>query len=379
MMKAIINSKIITWPEILHNHAVLFEDKILGIVPQEQLGKFQIDEQIDAEGKYLSPGFIDIHVHGCNGFDTMDEDEKALAAISKGILQTGVTSFLPTTMTMSFDRIWHSMEQIRQAMGKSGGAEVLGCHMEGPFIHEDYKGAQDKKYIIGPDITKIESYLDCIKIITIAPEVAESRAFIEACVQRGIVVSIGHSSATYEQTMEAIGAGVSQMTHTFNALPPLHHRFPGAIGAAMDGEITCELIVDNLHVHPAMQRILLKVKGLEKIILITDAMRASLLGEGEYDLGGQNVIVKKGEAHLPNGVIAGSVLSLNKAVYNFMENTGLDLVSAIQLVTLNPAKQIKVDHNKGSIEVGKDADLVLCNDELEIFATYVKGNLLFRR
>lgn len=378
-MKAVLNSKIITWQGILHNHVVIFEDKILGIIPKEQLAKYQIDEQIDAEGQYLSPGFIDIHVHGCNGFDTMDEDEKALAFISKGILQTGVTSFLPTTMTMSFDRIWDSMEHIRQAMGKSSGAEVLGCHMEGPFIHGDYKGAQDPKYIINPDISKIETYLDCIKVITIAPEVAESSDFIKACVQRGIVVSIGHSSATYEQAMEAIGAGVSQMTHTFNALPPLHHRLPGAIGAAMDSEIACELIVDNLHVHPAMQRILLKAKGLEKIILITDAMRASLLGEGEYDLGGQNVIVKEGEARLPNGVIAGSVLSLNKAVRNFMENTGIDLVSAIRLVTLNPAKQIKMDHNKGSIEIGKDADMVLCNDELEIFATFVKGNLLFRR
>jgi N-acetylglucosamine-6-phosphate deacetylase len=378
-MKAVINSKIITWQGILHNHVVIFEDTILGIIPKEQLGKHQIDEQIDAEGKYLSPGFIDIHVHGCNGYDTMDEDEKALAFISKGILQTGVTSFMPTTMTMSFDRIWNSMEHIRLAMGKSDGAQVLGCHMEGPFIHEDYKGAQDKKYIVIPDITKIETYLDCIKVITIAPEVAESKDFIKECVQRGIVVSIGHSSATYEQAMEAIEAGASQMTHTFNALPPLHHRLPGAIGAAMDSEIACELIVDNLHVHPAMQRILLKVKGLEKIILITDAMRASLLGEGEYDLGGQNVIVKQGEARLPNGVIAGSVLSLNKAVRNFMENTGIDLVSAIQLVTLNPAKQIKMDHNKGSIEVGKHADMVLCNDDLEIFATFVKGNLLFRR
>ncbi len=378
-MKAVLNSKIITWQGILHNHVVIFEDKILGIIPKEQLERYQIDEQIDAGGKYLSPGFIDIHVHGCNGFDTMDEDEKVLASISKGILQTGVTSFLPTTMTMSFDRIWDSMEHIRQAMGKNGGAEVLGCHMEGPFIHEDYKGAQDKQYITSPDITKMEKYLDCIKIITIAPEVAESSDFIKACVQRGIVVSIGHSSATYEQAMEAIKAGASQMTHTFNALPPLHHRLPGAIGAAMDSEIACELIVDNLHVHPAMQRILLKVKGLKKIILITDAMRASLLGEGEYDLGGQNVIVKEEEARLPNGVIAGSVLSLNRAVHNFMENTGIDLVSAIQLVTLNPAKQIKMDHIKGSIEIGKDADMVLCNDELEIFATFVKGNLLFRR
>jgi N-acetylglucosamine-6-phosphate deacetylase len=378
-MKAVINSKIITWQGILYHHVVIFEDRILGIIPKEELEKYQIDEEFDGQGNYLAPGFIDIHVHGCCGYDTMDEEEKALAFISKGVLETGVTSFTPTTMTMSFDRIWDSMEHIRLAMGKNEGAQVLGCHMEGPFIHEEYKGAQDKTYITLPDITKIETYLDCIKVITIAPEVAASREFIKACVQRGVVVSIGHSSATYEQAMEAIEAGVSQMTHTFNALPPLHHRLPGAIGAAMDSDIACELIVDNIHVHPAMQRILLKVKGLEKIILITDAMRASLLGEGEYDLGGQNVIVKQGEARLPSGVIAGSVLSLNKAVRNFMENTGVDIVKAIQLVTLNPARQIKVDHIKGSIEVGKHADMVLCNDDMEIFATFVKGNLLFRR
>jgi N-acetylglucosamine-6-phosphate deacetylase len=378
-VKAIINANIITLQGILHNHAVVFEDKIISIIPEGQLGKFQIDEQIDADGKYLSPGFIDIHVHGCNGFDAMDEDENALSAIAKGVLQTGVTSFVPTTMTMPFARMAQSIVRIRQARGKSGGAEVLGCHMEGPFINEDYKGAQDKQYIIGPDITKIEPYLDCIKVITIAPEVADSRAFIAACVQKGIVVSIGHSSATYEQAVEAIKAGVSHMAHTFNALPPLHHRLPGAVGAAMDSNIVCELIVDNLHVHPAMQRILLKVKGVDKIILITDAMRASLLGEGEYEFGGQNVTVKKGEARLKDGVIAGSVLSLNKAVRNFMENTGLDLMQAIQLVTLNPARQMGVVDKKGSIEVGKDADMVIFDDELNIFATFVKGQFLFRR
>jgi N-acetylglucosamine-6-phosphate deacetylase len=378
-VKAIINANIITLQGILHNHAVVFEDKIISIIPEGQLGKFQIDEQIDAAGRYLSPGFIDIHVHGCNGFDAMDEDENALSAIAKGVLQTGVTSFVPTTMTMPFARMAQSIVRIRQARGKSGGAEVLGCHMEGPFINEDYKGAQDKQYIIGPDITKIEPYLDCIKVITIAPEVADSRAFIAACVQKGIVVSIGHSSATYEQAVEAIKAGVSHMAHTFNALPPLHHRLPGAVGAAMDSNIVCELIVDNLHVHPAMQRILLKVKGVDKIILITDAMRASLLGEGEYEFGGQNVTVKKGEARLKDGVIAGSVLSLNKAVRNFMENTGLDLMQAIQLVTLNPARQMGVVDKKGSIEVGKDADMVLFDDELNIFATFVKGQFLFRR
>lgn len=378
-MKAIVNSRIITLQGILYNHVVLFEERIKGIIPETEVGKFAVTEWFDGQGQYLSPGFIDIHVHGCNGFDTMDEDKRALAIISNGLLQTGVTSFMPTTMTMSFERLERAMEHIRQAMKAGSGAQVLGCHLEGPFIHEKYKGAQDKQYITVPDITKIQSYLDCIKIITIAPEISDSKEFIQTCVEKGIVVSIGHSSATYEQGMEAIRSGASHMTHTFNALPPLHHRFPGAIGAAMDSGVTCELIADNLHVHPAMQRILLKVKGLAKMILITDGMRASLLGDGEYDLGGQNVIVKDGEARLVDGVIAGSILTLNKAVRNFMENTGLGLVEAIQLVTLNPARQIKVDQDKGSLEAGKEADMVLFHDDLEIYATFVKGNLLFRR
>lgn len=378
-MKAIINGRIITLEGILQHHAVIFEDRIKGIVREEELEKFPVLERIDAAGRYVSPGFIDVHVHGCNGFDTMDEDEQALAAIREAVLKTGVTAFLPTTMTMPFTRIERSLEQVRRAMQEGRGAEVLGCHMEGPFIHEAYKGAQDKKYITVPDMAKIEPYLDCIRIITIAPETKDSRTFIQKCVQKGVVVSIGHSSATYEQGMEAIQAGVSHMTHTFNALPPLHHRLPGAIGAAMDSDIVCELIVDNLHVHPAMQRILLKVKGLDKIILVTDAMRASLLGDGEYDLGGQNVTVKDGEARLPSGVIAGSILTLNQAVRNFIKNTGISLADAVRLVTLNPARQVKAEQDKGSIEVGKHADLILFNDEIEVSAAFVKGNLLFRR
>lgn len=379
MLKAIINGNVITDHRILKNHVVVFDKSIVAIITEDQLSQYEISVQIDAEGRYLSPGFIDIHVHGCSGFDTMDDDENALDMISKGLLQTGVTAFLPTTMTMDFSRIDQSMERIRKAMEKSPGAEVLGCHMEGPFISEDHKGAQDKRYIIVPDVSKIDPYLDVIKIITLAPELADDSSFIEVCVKKGIIVSIGHSNATYDQAMTAIHAGVSHMTHIFNALPALHHRRPGAIGAAMDSNVVCELIVDNIHVHPAMQRILLKVKGVNNIILITDAMRASMLGEGQYDLGGQMVTVEKGEAHLADGVIAGSVLALNKAVWNFMNNTGVDLVSAVQMVTLNPARQLGITDYKGSIQIGKQADMVIFDHDLTIFAAFVRGELLYRR
>ena len=378
-MKAVVNGNIITEQGILKNHVIIFDENITAILPKEELGEYPLIEEIDGRGRYVSPGFIDVHVHGCGGFDTMDADKEALESISREVLQTGVTSFLPTTMTMPLGEINQTIERIRQAMEKGTGAEVLGCHLEGPFINAVYKGAQDKQYIRIPELDKINKYFDVIKILTIAPEMLDNDNFIQACVAQGVVVSIGHSNATYEQAMFAIKAGASHLTHTFNALPPLHHRKPGAIGAAMDSDVICELIADNVHVHPAMQRLLLRVKGVEKIILITDAMRASLLGEGQYDLGGQQVTVAKGEARLADGVIAGSVLSLNKAVKNFMDNTGLDLVKAVQLVTMNPAKQIGVIANKGSIALGKHADLIIFDDNLEVFVTIVRGNVLYRR
>lgn len=377
-MKAIVNGKIITEGEILRYHAVLFNEKITHIIPEGELCQYTISEKIDINGNYLSPGFIDIHVHGCSGFDAMDTEEKALHEIRSSLPKTGVTSFLPTTMTMEFPKIEKTMQLIRRVMGRTDGAQVLGCHMEGPFINENYKGAQDKKHIMNPDFHKIKDYLDVIKIITIAPELPGGSSFIEACSEKGIIVSIGHSSATYDQTMSAILSGVSHMTHTFNGLPPLHHRNPGAIGAAMDHEgIICELIADNIHVHPAMQRLLLKVKGADHIILVTDAMRASMLWDGQYDLGGQMVTVIKGEARLSDGVIAGSVLEMNKGVKNFMDNTGLDIVNAIHLVTVNPAKQIGVFAEKGSIEIGKHADFTIFDDSLRILASFIKGNLLY--
>lgn len=378
-MKAIVNGNIITEQEILKDHVIVFDENIVAVSPKDRLSRYHLSEEFDAAGHYVSPGFIDVHVHGCGGADTMDEDQNTFDFISRSVLQTGVTSFLPTTMTMPFSKIDQSLNRIRYAMRKSNGAEILGCHMEGPFISEAYKGAQDGQNILMPDFSLIHSYLDVIKIITIAPELADDGKFIRSCVEKGIVVAIGHSNATYEQAMSAISAGVSHITHTFNALPPLHHRRPGAIGAAMDSGVVCELIADNIHVHPAVQRLFLRVKGVDKIILITDAMRASLLEDGYYDLGGQQVTVAKGVARLADGVIAGSVLSLNEGVKNFMDNTGLSLVHGIQMVTMNPARQIGVSGVKGSIEVGKHADITIFDDHLDVFATFVRGKLLYRR
>ncbi len=378
-MKAIVNAKIIVDNKILKNHTLLFDERIVNIAEDYKMNESEFEEVIDAGNKYLSPGFIDVHIHGCLGNDTMDDNDSSILNVSKGIAATGVTAFLPTTMTMEFSIIEKTIERIRRVMNSEQGASILGCHLEGPFISNEYKGAQDGRYIIKPDFSSIEGFSDVMKIITIAPEQEGSGEFIESCVRHGIVAAIGHTKASYEQTIRAIQKGVSHSTHTFNAMSPLHHRNPGAVGAVMDSTVSCELIADNVHVNPAVQRILLKVKGIDKIILVTDAMKACLLAEGVYELGGQKVLVKGEEARLTTGNLAGSVLTLNKALKNFIYNTGVSLNEAVRTVTENPARVLKIYDRKGSICIGKDADLTLFDEGFNISGTYVKGKKVYER
>lgn len=374
-MKFITNVKIIRPTEILENKAVAYDDTILDIIDFKDIP--ENSEVIDGKGCYLSPGFIDIHVHGCMGYDTMDEDENAVVEISKGLLKTGVTAFLPTTMTMGFDRIYTSLSNIRKSMKNNLYAQILGCHLEGPFLNEKYKGAQEGKYMMPPDFDKISSYKDIIKTITIAPELPGSLEFIKECKRNNIVVSIGHTNATFEEVSAAIDAGASHMTHTFNAMTPLHHRKPGAVGAAMYFNVTCEMITDNIHLHPAVQNILYSIKGDDRIILITDAMRACLLKDGEYDLGGQVVHVVGKEARLASGNIAGSVHTMNNAVKNVIENTGAKLFQAVNMASLNPARLLGIDNKKGSIEKNKDADFVMFDEDYNVIMSIVKGRIVY--
>lgn len=378
MLKAIVNAKIVTDGEILLSHAVVFSSQIVALVPENELDYFQLDERINGHGLYLSPGFIDIHIHGSAGADTMDSSDEALTTISRSLPRTGVTAFLPTTMTMEYSLVEEALIRIRKAMIKSEGAEILGCHMEGPFISQEYKGAQDNRHILNPDFARVEKFADVIKIATIAPELPGSTEFIRKATAKGIVVSIGHSAATYDDAMAAIDAGASHVTHTFNALAGMNHRQPGVIGALSDNNhVTCELIADNVHVHPAAQRMLLKLKGHENLVLITDAMRAGLMPEGQYDLGGQLVTVKDGEARLASGSLAGSVLTLNRAAANFRKTSGLSLPKIVEMVSTNPARKIGIEKRKGRIAAGMDADMVLFDDDFTIFATYSFGRLVY--
>lgn len=376
-MKAIKNIKLVTAEGIKEHQGVIFDQRIREITGENRLGPGL--EVVDGGGAFLSAGFIDLHIHGCAGYDVMDEDERALREMARHLVATGVTAFLPTTITMKKTRIEQALRRIKAAMaGDCGpGAQILGCNLEGPFINVKYKGAHDERYIIPPDWAWLQPYLEVIRLITVAPESEGALAFIKKMVDAGVVVSLGHTNATYEEMIRGMNAGATHVTHLFNAMSPLHHRQPGAVGAALLQPVDCELIADNIHVAPAVQELVLKMKGPERLVLITDAMRACLLADGRYDLGGLAVQVKAGQARLPDGTLAGSTLVMNRALANFRRNTGLPFEEVIKLATVNPARILRLENRKGNIAPGMDADLVLWDEDFHVLMTYVAGEQVF--
>lgn len=374
-MKAIVNGKILTKDEVIENKILLFDEKIIGFVDEVN----EDMEIIDGKNLYISPGLIDLHIHGSANYDTMDNINTAVEIIGKNIIKNGVTSFLPTTMTMSQKDIYNALDNIKQYINKKySGAEVLGAHLEGPFINNNYKGAQSNKYIQEPSFCFIKDYIDIIKIISYSPETDKNLSFTKEIKEKtNIVLSIAHSNATYDECKLAIDNGVSNITHLFNAMTPLNHREMGVVGAALTTDVYCEIICDNIHINPSLYQFVLNNKGKDKVILITDSMRAGCMPDGKYDLGGQEVFVKNNVARLASGNLAGSVLTLNKAVYNFLKNTNLTINEAINLASLNPAKSINMDSTKGSLEVGKDADIALFDDEMNCYMSISHGEIVF--
>lgn len=376
-MKCIVNGKIILENDILENKVLVFDDKILDILDEAPKNC----EIIDAKGKYVSPGFIDIHIHGNMGKDTMDATKEALTTIAKSIVRHGVTSFLPTTMTMDQESIYNALDAIKSLMGYGEDkAEILGAHLEGPFINQKYKGAQNESYIIEPSYEFIEKYKDVIKVITYAPEQDENFKFTKEVVKNtDIALSIGHSKATFNQATEAINLGARNITHLFNAMTPLNHRNPGVVGAGLTSDIYCEIIADKIHISEDLFQFILDNKGEDKLILITDSIEAGGLEDGEYSLGGQKVTVKDSQARLESGALAGSVMPLNKMVYNFLNNTNLDIRKVVRLAAINPARSIGIDKTKGSIEIGKDADIILIDEDINCYMTINKGNIVYKK
>lgn len=374
--------RIILENEVLVKKNLIFSDKIIDIIDEENFKNNNSAKEmkvIDACGKYVAPGFIDIHIHGAGGKDTMDGEISGLKIISETIAKSGVTGFLPTTMTMEKEKIYKALDSVKLIMKEIvSGAKILGAHMEGPFISPKYLGAHKIDHLLKPDLKFIKDYTDIIKIITMAPEEDFQFKFIN-CIKNNsdIVLSMGHTNLDYETALEAMGAGISNATHLFNAMPPFHHRAPGVVGAVLKSDISFELIADTLHLHPAIFQILLDVRGKKRMILITDSMRAGNMQDGSYELGGQQVIVGNNSARLVDGTLAGSVLTLNKAVFNILKYTDLEIYEAVALASLNPAKLINMDKTKGSIKIGKDADLTIFDKELKVEMTIVAGKVIY--
>ena len=337
------------------------------------------------ENLIVVPGFIDVHVHGANNSDTMDGTIEALENITRTIAKEGVTQILATTMTQSPENIIKALENVKKykELNLRTGAEVYGVHLEGPFISKQFIGAQPFEYIAEPSVATFKKYQeasgDTIRLVTLAPEEG-AEELINYLAENKIVASLGHTNATYDDVKKAVEAGTTGITHTYNAMKPLHHREVGTVGAAfLFDELTTEAISDGIHVSPPALRILYKVKPEGKMILVSDAMRAKHMPDGEYELGGQPVFVKDGQARLETGVLAGSVLKMNNAVANSKKFLGIDFTKAVDLASLNPARYLGIDHEVGSINIGKRANLVVVDQDVNVQMTIRDGYIIYQK
>jgi len=336
---------------------------------------------LDGTNLIVFPGFIDLHIHGGGGADFMDATETAIEKIIATHTCHGTTGILATTMTEDPPRIKKAISAAR-SFARSKGNQLLGIHLEGPFVSHEFRGAQPAQYLQEPAVETLDTLVDddysLIRMLSYAPELKGTLAFTQELLDRNIIPSIAHTGATYEQCMTAIGAGMRHATHMFNGMLRLHHRQPGTVGAILDDpDTSVQLIADCIHIHPAVMRLLYRVKGPEKIVLITDAMQATGLQDGEYTLAGQKVTVTQGKATLEDGTLAGSTLTLDRAVKNMVNEIGCDLPAAAKMASLNAATLLGINDKKGSIMPGKDADLVIMNKDFQVTATMVQGEFVF--
>jgi N-acetylglucosamine-6-phosphate deacetylase len=381
---------VISGPQIYTEDGVLRDANLIirdGVIADMLPMKGAVDGALTFPSSYhLIPGFIDLHVHGANNKDVMDASEEALTVLSKTLAVEGVTAYLATTMTAAQADIEKALSAVFHSMHKQEsipGAAILGVHLEGPFISAAKAGAQCVEHVLPPDVKLItewqKKFAHVIKLVTLAPELSNSLELIRYLCQHKIVASIGHSDATYAEANDAIKAGCHYVTHLFNAMRGMQQREPGIVTAALLSEkVRAELIVDGIHLHPAIVDLAVKLKGIDNLVLVTDAMRAKCLGNGTYDLGGQAVQVEAGVAKLANGTLAGSVLTMPEAIRNMINFTGCDFYSAVRMAAENPAKVLGLFDKKGSIALDKDADLVVLDEDFCVVMTMVGGRVVYQ-
>ncbi|WP_077624752.1 N-acetylglucosamine-6-phosphate deacetylase [Sediminibacillus massiliensis] len=382
----ITNVNIFTENEIIPNGCLLIKgEKIEKAFRQEEWEEAEATglPVIDGKGLNAIPGFIDGHIHGANGADVMDATEEALDTMAEVLPKEGTTSFLATTITQSANNIHKALENVAEYENKPGYAEIVGVHLEGPFIEEKKAGAQPKQHILEPEVEQFTKWQrisgNNIRTVTMAPEKDKDGALIRYLAEHGVNVSAGHTEAGIEDMKQAVGYGVSQVTHICNAMTGLHHRDIGVVGAAFTlDDLKAELIADGIHVSPEMIDLIYRNIGSGRLMLITDALRAKCLKPGTYDLGGQQATVNEDRATLHDGTLAGSILKMCQGARNMLEMTEATIRDVIEMASVNPAKQIQLYDRKGSITAGKDADILLVDDELNIHYTICRGEIAFK-
>lgn len=383
MMRMIIHGGTLITPyETLPDHDLVIEDGLIASMYPAGQGQVAPGEvnHIDAKGLWVIPGLIDLHVHASAGSDMMDATPAAIHTMAKFFVQHGVTSYLPTTTTDLSPAINAAIQNVISLAQPQAGAQHLGVYLEGPYLDSKFRGAQREDWLRLPDPQEYEQWFETggIRLVALAPELPGAIEMIERGTRQGIRFSIGHSAASYEQVIQAADHGLSQATHTFNGMTGLHHREPGAAGAVLtDERIYAEIISDGIHLHPAVVKLVVKAKGVDRTILITDALRAAGLKDGDYKFVGQIVQVRDGIARTSRGSLAGSTLTLDVALRNVMRFAGLSINDALRMGTTTPAEALGLSSRKGVIQPGADADLALVDPDLNVRATIVNGKLVY--
>jgi len=335
--------------------------------------------KVDVAGAYVSPGFIDLHVHGTGGYDSTGATHTALTGLRKAVTCHGVTTLAPTLLSSATNHTKTFLDAVQsEILANERGAKIVGAHLEGPFLNPSKKGVHLEENLRTPSAEAFDEithdHLNLIKIMTIAPELEEALVVIGQCKNAGIVSSIGHSNATYNEATAGIQAGVSHSTHTFNSMSSLEARDPGCVGAILSSpNVYAEIIADGIHVHPSNVRLLLRTKGIRRTILITDAVRPAGTQMKEFEMGGIKATIRDGAALTSEGRLCGSTLTMDKAVRNVQSWSDLAIPEIVQMASLNPAKQLQIAEVTGSLVEGKDADIVILDKELKVKAMFVKG------
>ena len=383
---ALFTKKIITPERVIPQGIVLIEGKKV----LEVASRFTVHfddrefEVFHCENLTLVPGFIDVHIHGAAGRDVMEGTREAIEVISRFQASHGTTAYLATTVTASPFATLQTVENLGKIIPEeTGGARLLGIHLEGPFINEKKRGVHPPEFIRNPSIPTLDEFVKWsnkqIKLVTMAPEAHGGLEFIRHARSIGILVSMGHSNATFIEAKDGIEAGVTNATHTFNAMREFNHREPGILGAVLaDESVWAELIADGVHVDPVVVEVLLRCKGPRKILLITDAISACGQPDGEYQVGPLRVKVTEGVCRNAEGQLSGSTLTQDRALQNMIRWTKVSLAEAVFMTSRNPAESMGIIGRKGSIEPGLDADLVLLDDDLNVQMTFCEGRLVYR-